>query len=109
MLKNFSWLYALSKPLGTGSGKRCHAEQSPPVAFDRVLMERIFPVDQAGCDAGIWVFIKALDMQLCGAMGSTVNCAAAEQLKLESIQLLSHWVYNAGRHPGQGPNRSQIA
>jgi len=73
------------------------------VAFDRALTEGIFPMDPAGCDADIGVFVKAWGVHLCRATGSMVHCAAAEQLEAESSQLLSDWVYSAGRHRGEGP------
>lgn len=71
MLKNFSWLYPLSKPLGLEVVRDamlndpCHAERSLPVAFNRVLTEGIFPMDRAGCDADVWVFIKAWGTHVC--------------------------------------------
>lgn len=107
-LLSCSWATSSVRAPWSGSGKRCHAEWSLPVAFDKVLREAIFPVGLTRCGADVWVLIKAWGIRFCRAMGSTVNCAAAEKLKLESCQLLSGWLYNAGRQLGQGSKRSQV-
>lgn len=107
-LLSCSWATSSVRAPWSGSGKRCRAEWSLPVAFDEVLREAIFPVGLTRCGADVWVLIKAWGIRFCRAMGSTVNCAAAEKLKLESRQLLSGWLYNAGRQLGQGSKRSQV-
>lgn len=65
MPKNFSWLYPLSKPLEMEVARDAMLNDSYLWLFDLVLIEGIFPMDQVGCDAGVWVFIKAWGMHLC--------------------------------------------
>lgn len=85
-----------------GSGKRCHAEWSLLVAFDKILMERIFPV-------GHYSMMQMSGFSLMLGAWISVVKADISQLKLKTSHLLGDWVYNTGTHLGQGSNRSQIA